>query len=106
MISTIDGGSVKQGMLKVKILPDLIDFSKVSYVKVALAYSDPVNNIEKQSEVVFVADAEDPVTWQVELKDDSKRAYQWKATFFMTDGSTRTTTPVMTKDLSVILQLP
>jgi len=105
MTSTIEGGSATQGLLEVKLLPDLIDFSKVSHVKVALSYSDSVNNVEKQSEIVFVADAEDPVTWQVELKDDSKRAYQWQATFFMTDGSTRTTTPVITKDLTVILQL-
>lgn len=105
MMNTIDGGSVTQGLLEVKVLPDLIDFSKVSYVKVALSYSDPANNVEKQSEVVFVADAEDPATWQVKLKDDSKRAYQWQATFFMIDGSRRTTTPVTTTDVTVILQL-
>ncbi len=103
--SSITGGSTAPGCLEVHILPDLIDFDQVSYTKVFLSYADPDNGVDAQREVVFVADAEDPVIWQVEVKDDHKHAYQWHATFVMTDGSTRETPPVTTEDLTLIPRL-
>jgi hypothetical protein len=103
--SSIAGGSTAPGCLEVQVLPDLIDFDQVSYAKVFLSYADPDNGVDAQREVVFVADAEDPVTWKVELKDDHKHAYQWSATFVMTDGSRRETPPATTEDLTLIPRL-
>lgn len=104
--SFVEGGSATPGILEVQVIPDLIDFSQVSYAKVFLSYADPDNGVNEEREIVFVADAEDPVVWRVELQDGSKTSYQWRATFFMTDGSTQETAPVTEEDLTVIPQLP
>jgi hypothetical protein len=100
------GGAAARGYLEVHVLPDLIDFSQVSYAKVFLSYVDPENGIAVDREVVFVADAEDPVAWKVDLKDDRKHTYNWRATFFMTNGSKRESGSVSTDDLTIMPHLP
>jgi len=42
------------------------------------------------------------VTWTVNLKDKSKNSYQWQATFFMKDGSTKKTDSATTSEPTVL----
>jgi len=103
--SATAGGSSAPGHFEIQVLPDLIDFSQVSYAKIFLSYSDPDNGIDVNREVVFVADAEDPVTWKVDVKDDHKHQFRWRAIFFMTDGSQRETAPLTTEELTIVPRL-
>ena len=86
------------------MLPDLIDFGQVNYAKIGLSYDDPANGVHETGEILFVADAEDAALWRVPLKDERHNAYQWRATFFLADGTTQETAPVTTSDLTVIPQ--
>ena len=103
--STVSGGYEAQGILEVQVLPDLIDFSQVSYAKVFLSYTDPDKGVRAEREIVIVADAEDPITWRLDLQHDSKTSFMWRTTFFMNDGSTRETPLVTTEDLTIIPQI-
>lgn len=93
-------------MLQVQVFPDLIDFSVVKIAKVSLSYQDPENGIVERKDVIIKPDSENPVDWSVKLKDKNKNAYQWQATFFMKDGSTRKTDLVTTSDLTVLPEAP
>ncbi|AKB48712.1 hypothetical protein MSKOL_2935 [Methanosarcina sp. Kolksee] len=93
-------------MLQVQVFPDLIDFSIVKLAKVSLSYQDPENGIVERKDVIIKPDSENPVDWSVKLKDKNKNAYQWQATFFMKDGSTRKTDLVTTSDLTVLPEAP
>lgn len=93
-------------ILQVQVFPDLIDFSIVKLAKVSLSYQDPENGIVERKDVIIKPDSENPVDWSVKLKDKSKNAYQWQATFFMKDGSTRKTDLVTTDEPTVLPEAP
>jgi hypothetical protein len=88
-------------MLQVQVLPDLIDFSSVKLVKVSLGYQDQANGIDERKDVIFKPDSA-AVDWTVKLKDKSKNSYQWQATFFMKDGSTKKTDSITTGEPTVL----
>jgi hypothetical protein len=98
--NTIALGKIRD-MLQVQVLPDLIDFSTVKLAKVSLSYQDQANGIDERKDVIFKPDSA-AVDWILKLKDKSKNSYQWQATFFMKDGSTKKTDPITTSEPTVL----
>ncbi len=99
--NTIALGKIPE-MLQVQVLPDLIDFSSVKLVKVSLSYQDQPNGIDEKKDAIFKDATSSSVTWTVNLKDKSKNSYQWQATFFMKDGSTKKTDSATTSEPTVL----
>ncbi len=101
----IVGGGVR-AFLEVDVLPDLIDFTKVKLCKVSLHYADPVNAIDARKDVVYRASLVEPAKWKVELKDKTKTDYEWKADFFLTDGTQKHTELKKTTEQTLLPELP
>lgn len=92
--------------LAVKVIPDLVDWNIVKLVNLELHYADPANGIDERESFVFRKGDPD-AKWELALRDRSKSAYQWRATFFMADGSKKdaaSTGPVT--DEALIVELP
>ncbi len=92
--------------LAVKVVPDLVDWNIVKLVNLELHYADPANGIDERESFVFRKGDPD-AKWELALRDRSKSAYQWRATFFMADGSKKdaaSTGPVT--DEALIVELP
>ncbi|MDQ5870871.1 MAG: hypothetical protein M3547_01510 [Acidobacteriota bacterium] len=103
---TILVGPQVLGFLEVEVLPDLIDFNAVKLAKITLEYKDAENGVRDVKDVVFRADAKDPVAWKVELKDKAKPNYRWQAQFFLKDGSAKKTKWATTSEETVLPQWP
>jgi hypothetical protein len=103
---TIMVGRKIEDVLTVKVLPNLVDFTKVDLVIVSLDYSDLANDINEHAELVFDGSSKTPQSWVLPLKDKDKNKYEWSATFYMKDGTERKAssnglTPVLTIPLKV-----
>jgi hypothetical protein len=95
--TTIDVGDLFDH--KVEIVPDLIDWSTVQLVEVDISYkNNPVQQLifksnATESQYSFLhADANDPAF-----------AYQWQATYYLKDGSQKSTASTTSSKLTVIL---
>jgi hypothetical protein len=100
------GGSIRVGphverLLPVTITPDLIDFTKVALVRVALRYgSDPATQQEKD---LILRGGTSP-TWTIELPDrNSPRTYTMSATYYLKDGTSRQLPETTTDDLDLVM---
>lgn len=92
--------------LMVKVIPDLVDWDTVKLVDLELRYTDPANGIDERESFVFRKGAPES-NWELALRDRTKIAYEWSATFFMVDGSKKeaaSTGPV--SDEALIVELP
>lgn len=92
--------------LMVKVIPDLVDWNTVKLVDLELRYADPANGIDERESFVFRKGGPE-AKWELALRDRTKIAYQWSATFFMVDGSKKevaSTGPV--RDEALIVELP
>jgi hypothetical protein len=110
--ATIQLGDVVTDRLNISVVPDLLDFATVKLVSVSLHYDDPGNGVSKNQDFMFKA-GEAAKSWTVDLKDKQKKAYQWNAKFFLTDGSNRTIPPpsdpqhrITSEESTIILELP
>lgn len=110
--ATIQLGDVVTDRLNISVVPDLLDFATVKLVNVSLHYDDPVNGVSENQDFMFKA-GEAAKSWTVDLKDRQKKAFQWNAKFFLTDGSNRTIPPpsdpqhrITTEESTIILELP
>jgi hypothetical protein len=103
---TIMVGRKIEDVLTVKVLPNLVDFTKVDLVIVSLDYIDQANDINEHNELVFDGSSKVAQTWVLPLKDKSKNQYKWYAVFFMKDGSERKTQPEATPNLTIALKVP
>jgi hypothetical protein len=104
--NTILAGPKVTGFVDVQVLPDLIDWTLAKLVKVSLQYTDSANGINAKKDFIFKEGVTDPGLFKVELKDKAKTAYQWQASFFMQDGSTKKIDPTMTEEQTLVLQVP
>lgn len=100
------GGSVTVGehverLLTVTVTPDLIDFTQVALVRVALRYgTDPATQQEKD---LIVRDGTSP-TWTIELPDKaSPRTYSMSATYYLKDHTSRQLAETTTDALDLVL---
>ncbi|NJK53419.1 MAG: hypothetical protein HC936_12515 [Leptolyngbyaceae cyanobacterium SU_3_3] len=92
--------------MTVKVLPNLVDFSKVDLVIVSLDYSDKTNDINEHHELVFDGSSKAPQSWVLPLKDKDKNKYDWYATFYLKDGTERKTKMETTPNLTIPLRVP
>jgi hypothetical protein len=109
--ATADRNSIVVGpqiakVLSVQLLADLIDFTKTKLVKTTLNYSDPANNLDVTNDFIFKPGAINPVIWTVNLKDKLKTKYNWHASFFLSDGTTKKTEVVTTDEQTIVLEVP
>lgn len=104
--SVIQVGSATVDFLDIAIVPDLLDWSKVKLVNVALAYEDKDHEVNERVELRFKSgDAEKK--WRVPLKDANRTGYGWVVTYFLADGTRKTVEgPADEKALSLFLELP
>jgi len=92
--------------LSVTVDPTLVDFSKVKLVKVSLHYKDAGNGIEKFNDMVFKPANSNAQTWTVQLADKTQKSFDWQATFYMADSTTKQIPLTTQSDPSIILQPP
>jgi hypothetical protein len=91
--------------LQVQVVPDLLDFTQVKLVQLALRYVDEGNGVDVRKDLVIKGT--EPVSpWVVRLQDKTKKNYQWEATYFMTDGTKRHTNPATTGETTLVLEVP
>jgi hypothetical protein len=106
--STILVGKAKDPneFLEVQIDPDLIDFAIVKLVKVSLHYVD----LNLRKDYILKKDTTSVPPWSIRLQDKTKRTYNWNATFFMTDGTSRPLgtpeQPKTTSEPTLLLEVP
>lgn len=104
--NTLMVGPIVEDVVQIKVLANLIDFTKVSLVQVSLHYSDPANQIDERIDMIFEPTNKAPQTWTLPLKDKTKTKYSYEANFFMADGSTLTSEAKDTDQLSIVLRVP
>jgi hypothetical protein len=103
--SVVQVGLVVSKFLDISVVPDLLDWSKVKLANVSLAYDDDPNNVHEKADLRFKSgDAEKK--WRVPLMNGGKTDYNVTATYFLPDGSRKTTGPKKETELSVFLELP
>jgi hypothetical protein len=94
----------------VTVTPDatLLDFTKVQLVQVNFSYADPANNIALKQEIVLKPAGATPPTWTFYVKDPTKTAYTYQATFYMAGSPpTQVQQPSATSsDTDLVLTMP
>lgn len=100
---TIVVGDLVAKFLQVDVVPDLIDFSVASLVKVDLHYVDQSNQIDESHDIVFRPGAAASQSWRVDLSDKTALSYSWKATYYLTDGTTKDIPETTTDDATIVL---
>ncbi|HTE24171.1 hypothetical protein [Flavitalea sp.] len=103
--SIIVGPQVEK-VLKVQVLPDLLDFKRVKLAKITLHYTDTVNDIDEVIDCIFRPGATAPFEWTVNLKDKQNSKFSWEANYFLVDGSVKRPTRVTTDELTILPELP
>jgi len=92
--------------LSVTVQPDLLDFSKLKLVKVALHYSDPDHDMDSTKDFIITKSTTNAPTWTLRLQDKKKRSYEFKASFFLLDGTSRTVGPIPSSEPILLLEMP
>lgn len=103
--NTIQVGEIVRGHLEVEIITDLIDFSEVRLVRLALRYIDEANEMMARENFILRGAGETHV-WKIGIKDRNATTYQWSADFFMADGSRRKIEPTSTSDTVLVIEPP
>ncbi len=108
--NTIELGDIIARRLNVRVVPDLVDFTRVKLVNVSLHYLDAANAIDQRHDIMFKTSVPEQV-WTVDLKDAQSTTYEWSALFFMADGN-KVRVPkepentIKTQELTVFLETP
>lgn len=92
--------------LDVEVLADLVDFTQVKLAKVGLEYHDADNDVHETGSTVFRAGAATSWKWSIDIKDKTRKAYAWTATYYMADGTHREVGPNTTADATLVLEVP
>ena len=106
--SLITFGPPNQEIITVTADATLLDFTKVALVQVNFSYADPANNIALNQEIVLKPTGATPPSWTFYVKDKTKTAYTYQATYFMA-GSPPTQLqqpPVTSSATDLILMMP
>ena len=89
--------------LKVKLVPDLIDFKVTPLVECAMHYNDAPRNIQKND--TFVFNKVDNPVWDFPLKEGSPFLYRYQVTYHTSDQKT-IPEPVATTDTNALVIPP
>jgi len=92
--------------LAVKVMANLIDWTKVKLVDVSLHYADAANGVDSRVDFTFTSDAKAPQTFTVRLNDKTKKSYEWQASYFMSDDSEVDTALSPSEKLTLVLDVP
>ena len=92
--------------LEVDVVPDLLDWTQLKLVNVALAYDDDEGEIHEKEDLVF-RPGDTTKTWKIPIADEAKTGYTSLVTYFLVAGSERRTVgPTDETTMSVFLELP
>jgi hypothetical protein len=82
-----DNGNESSGVLAVELQTDLIDWSRVRLVRVALDYPGSGRSDATGKDYLLTPGNRNAAPWQVPLNDLSQSTYTYEIEYFMTDGS-------------------
>ena len=92
--------------LLVQLVPDLLDFTQIKLAKVSLHYVDEANGVDARKDYIIKKTDNNLPQWSVRLHDKTKKSYQWQATYFLTDGTSKNTQPTTTTESMLVLEVP
>jgi hypothetical protein len=101
---TIMVGDVVSAKIDVTVVPDLVDWTQVRLVQVALRHGDGPAAAAK--DLIFSPQVHTSQRWELPLGDGEDPGYSWSAVFFLADGSQHPTGPVSSTAPSLVLQPP
>lgn len=104
--ATIVVGEIFAATLAVSCLSDAVDWTNVKLIKVSAHYVDAANAIDVTDDFVFTPARPVAPPWNVEIKDTTKKSFDYAATFYMNDGTQRTSSRTAVGDPTIILQTP
>ncbi len=106
--ATADGaimvGDVASQKLDVTVVPDLVDWTRIRLVQVALRHGPQPGGHAK--DMLFSAQTPASQRWELPLGDGESTTYTWTAVYFLADGTQSTTGPVDATAPSLVLQPP
>jgi hypothetical protein len=92
--------------LSVTLQPDLLDFTKLKLVKVALHYVDKAHDMDSTKDFVITKATTNAPVWTLRLQDKSKKTYEYKASFFLQDGTSKSIGPISSDEPILLLEMP
>ncbi|HLJ27861.1 MAG TPA: hypothetical protein VKY85_14210 [Candidatus Angelobacter sp.] len=92
--------------LSVSLPPDLLDFTKLKLVKVALHYVDADHDMNSTKDFIITKATSNAPVWTLRLQDKTKRSYDYRASFFMLDGTSKSIGPITTDEPILLLEMP
>ncbi|WP_243074476.1 hypothetical protein [Microbacterium sp. SS28] len=101
---TIMVGDVVSQKLDVTVIADLIDWTRVRLVQVALRHGPQPGGQAK--DMIFSPQTPAPQRWELPLGEGETSAYGWSAVFFFADGTQATVGPNEATAPSLVLQPP
>ena len=101
---TIMVGDVVSQKLDVTVVPDLIDWTRVRLVQVALRHGTPPGGQAK--DMIFSPQTPAAQRWELPLGEGETTGYTWTAVFFLADGTQATSGPTDATAPSLVLQPP
>ncbi|ACQ78616.1 hypothetical protein Bcav_0352 [Beutenbergia cavernae DSM 12333] len=104
--SIIAVGEIVADKLDVTIMTNLVDWTKVKVVLVALAYLDETNAVRERKDFTFDAPAATPPVWTIPLKDPAKTDFTSTITFFLMDGTRKVVGPTTETGTTIFPELP
>lgn len=102
---TVVVGDPPESLTTVDVVADLVDFTQVKLVRVALRHT-PKGRAERTENLVFSAGHTAQQTWKVPIWPGDARGYSWSAEFYLTDATRRSIPPTDADDPVLVLQLP
>ena len=106
--SLITFGPPNQQIITVTPDSSLLDFTIVKLVQMNLSYNDPGNNITLQQEIVVKATGATPPSWTFYVKDKTKTAYTYQATYYLAGNTANPVKQPATtsNDTDLVLNMP
>jgi hypothetical protein len=105
---TILVGKVAKQILEVSVVPTLLDLQQTwKLVIVRLKYQDPDNQVDlSENLMITAANAGQPLTWNVPLKNAALKKYTYQIEAFAFDATkNKVVAPTVTDDPLLVLQL-
>jgi hypothetical protein len=92
-----------EAFLDVQVVADLVDWTQVRLVRVALSYTDVDTNVSQSKDLIFSATNKANTTWRVELKNKLHDQFTYAVTYYLVSGMQKTVGPKTTRDRALIL---
>ena len=87
--------------LRVKLLPNLLDYKTTPDVSTTLHYDDPTGNVHKTDSFVFTDTSAQ--SWVFPIADDSRRTYRYQVTYYTVDGQSLPQPEVSTDETNLVV---